>query len=626
MSREYLGIIALTSLFTLSVLGWGGLLSRIGLKLDTFWQNLAVRVITGYCALYALFILLSLAGRLHRLEVAVVISLGTLLSCAEIPDLARSISTTLAGVRNWTTADRALLSVIGVCVALHMAYGLTPLMFYDSQAYLLLAPAEFLKSGGLTHILWNAQSNTPLAMQLIVGMSLSLDASGQTAKLLLTLAGCLAAAGAYEFIRPAGRRAALLAVLCILCFPEFLMMQTFGTTDLGVAGMMIFGAIWTRQALMEGSWRTVVPAGLAFGLAIGSRYQAVVLVSLVVAVFLAEAAFARKVSVRTGGQLFAMGCLVTLLVAPWLVRNYVHLGNPVFPLMQSVWRDSGEWSSEQAQIWTRGVFGPSFWNLSIVQQVLAPVAALLPQPANGLFGIGLVLGALMGLFVSKQPIRLAALLGLSGLVIWGLVRPGAGLALLRYNALSLIFLLAATGAVLGSEWIPSKAGTTIALTLSGGSLLMGLVHVQSVLPAAQSLVNPAARQAIYRANVPSWEAFEYLNTKLDPARDKVLLIGETRAFWVNVPYIAPSAFNGPQLDAILGGDSNPDDWTKEFSRLRLTHLLLSNSEIERWHKQYNYLNIPKEQVEKFNSWLKTLTKEFDDGRGNVVLGLQPETK
>jgi hypothetical protein len=116
---------------------------------------------------------------------------------------------------------------------------------------------------------------------------------------------------------------------------------------------------------------------------------------------------------------------------------------------------------------------------------------------------------------------------------------------------------------------------------------------------------------------------DFINERFDPHRDKVLLIGETKAFWLNVPYIAPSVYNGRQLERIFGGDAEPEEWTQELSRLGLTLLLVSHSEIDRCHRQYGYLNLSSAQMEKLNRWLEGLPKYFDDKRGNVVLGLPP---
>jgi hypothetical protein len=619
-------VIGITLLYVLALMGWGGIVLRGLGKPRSFWQELAARAILGCTVLYVMSLLLSALGRLHRLEAGILLGLGAVVSCLELSTIFQSARSTAVAVMNWSKRDRALLMVVWALAFLQLIFGLTPLTFYDLQAYQFLAPAHFLMTGTLDHIVWNAQTNTPLTMQLVVGLSLSLDRFGDVAKLIFALIGCLAAAGAYEFIRPAGVRPALLAALCVLSFPEFLLIQVFGAVDLAIAGLMIFGAIWTRETLNTAARRYAALAGLSFGLAVGSRYQAIVLVSWIVLTFAAGAALRhrRYPAPAELKNLALIGAIIVVMVAPWLVRNYEQVGNPVFPLMQSVWPNNSEWSAEQNEMWNTGVFGPAFSQLSLTQKALTPIALLLIQPANGLFGMALLFGALLSFAIPERPVRFAGFLGLTGMVMWSLIRPGAGTALVRYNALSLVFLLAATGAVLGSTWIRPNAGTLTALALSLGSLLLGIVHVQSVTPAVQSLVNPLARDAVHRFNVPSWEAFEYINKNLDAQRDKVLLVGETRAFWLDVPYVAPSAYNGPQLNRMFGGGAQAEDWTKTLSQMGLTHLLVSNSEIDRWHDQYKYMNLTDDEWARMNRWMHTLKKVFDDDHGTVVLSLAVE--
>lgn len=626
MVGGHIGVIAIALLNVLAMMGWGGIVLRGVGRPGSFWQDLAARAILGCTVLYALSLLLTVLGCLHRLEAGILLGLGTVASCLELSGIAKSARSTVVAVIEWSTWDRALLIVVGALAFLQMIFGLTPLTFYDLQAYQFLAPAHFLATGTLDHIVWNAQTNTPLTMQLVVGLSLSLDRFGDVAKLIFAVIGCLAAAGAYEFIRPAGVRPALLAALCVLSFPEFLLIQAFGAVDLAIAGLMIFGAIWTRETFNTGALRYAALAGLSFGLAVGSRYQAILLVSWIVLAFGAGAALRsrRYPALAELKSLAIIGGIIVVMVAPWLVRNYEQVGNPVFPLMQSVWPNSNEWSAEQNDMWNTGVFGPPFSQLSIVQKALTPIALLLIQPSNGLFGMALLFGAMLSFAAPHLPVKFAGFLGLTGLVMWSLIRPGAGTALLRYNALSLVFLLAATGAVLGSSWIRPNAGVLIALVLSMGSLVLAIVHLQSVTPAVQSLVNPQAREAVHRLNVPSWQAFDYINKNLDARRDKVLLLGETRAFWLDVPYVAPSAYNGPQLNRMFGGGSQAEDWTKTLSQMGLTHLLVSNSEIERWHDKYKYMNLTDDEWARLNRWMHTLRKVFDDDHGTVILTLATE--
>jgi hypothetical protein len=126
---------------------------------------------------------------------------------------------------------------------------------------------------------------------------------------------------------------------------------------------------------------------------------------------------------------------------------------------------------------------------------------------------------------------------------------------------------------------------------------------------------------MYRGSVPSWEAFDYINKNLKPEQHKVFLIGETRGFWLRVPAVVPSAYNGRQLVELFGGDSTPADWREVLAGFGVTHILVHPSEIERLRQKYGYLALSKPEEERLYEWLRSLPKTFDDGRGTFVLAL-----
>jgi len=617
--NEYIGTLALALLYILAMFGWGSLFLALFSNSRSFWNDFASRLIAGCGLLYISYIGLSLVGRLHRIEVGFVLAIGVLASCAFIFEFIRSAGTRESSER-WVPTDYWLAAFIGVLVALQLTVALTPLIFYDLQVYHLLAPAEFLRTGSLTHIPWNVHTNSPLAIQLTVGMSLALDASGQLAKFLFAFLGCLIYAGIFELIQPAGRRVALLATLFVLCFPEFWIMQTLGVVDLSIAAFLIFGTIWLRWALQESRWQPAILSGICFGLAMGSRYQAVILTTLAIVLALGEHLIHVRQHLqlrRVLVQLILVGLLVTLFVSPWLIRNYSHLGNPVYPLMQGT-LGTIEWSPDQDSQFRAEVLGKQLRDISLTRKLLSPMMLLFAFPSNVLFGSILLLGSLAALAFPIRELRLSAVIGLGGLVVWGLVRPTGGTVLLRFNALSVVFLLAATGAVLGSGKIFGKAGPKIAAFIATLSVIFAVIQLQRSLPVMQSLMVPQARQTLQELNVPAWAAFDYANEHLNAAHDKVLILGETRGMWLHIPYFAPSAFNGPQLDAIFGGDSGPKMWQQKLAALGVTHLLISYPEFQRLHTKYAYLNLDTGHMEAFNHWVQGLPIAFEDGRGTAL--------
>jgi hypothetical protein len=614
---EHIATVALVLLYLLSMFGWGSLLLKVLPGWHSIWDDVVSRLITGCGVLYLLFVALGAAGILRPLEVGITLGTGILISVFFVPSLFKYT----VDWKEWQTTDLILLCCVGTLAILQMIFGLTPLIFYDLQVYHLLAPAHFLKAGSFDHIPWSVFTNSPLALQLTVGMSLAVDSSGQLAKVLFTILGCLMPVAVFELLRSVGRRAALLAALFVLCFPEFWLMQSFGVVDVSIAGLMLFGTLWLRLALRQGEWRDIVLAGIAFGMAVGSRYQAVLLTLWVVLALVTEKLVTDLRGIpdrKTILQVGAMLLLVAALVSPWLIRNYEHMGNPVYPLMSGVW-GTPEWSEAQAAQVNNEVLGPSLMDLGAKERVMAPFGALFMPASNGLFGTALFFGALIALMLGNRELRLISIVGLGGLLLWGLMRPMPGVPLLRFNAMSLVLLLAATGAVLAHGQLLSRIGYRIAGVLAGGSFIIAMFHAGRVIPVFQSVTNAESRRELQRANVPAWAAFEYVNRNLDPAHHKVLLMGETRAFWLQVPYIAPSCFNGPQLDTIFGGQR--DQWREALTRLGVSHLVISTSELQRLHKQYGYFGMGSDRLPAFDEWIRTLPLLFDDGRGTLVLAL-----
>jgi hypothetical protein len=458
-----------------------------------------------------------------------------------------------------------------------------------------------------------------MALQLTLGMSWSVDATGNTFKLLITVISCLLLLGAARIGSELGDRAGLVAALFVASYPEFWIHQTLGAVDLAVAAFLIFGTIWWIDALRRQHWTEAILAGVAFGFALASRYQGIVLVSwLLMTVFVAEWLRNHKIVRRHLLQGLAVIAIIAVMTAPWLLRNYAFFGNPVFPLLH-VSLGGGEWSAEQAGLLVDEVMGPSLFNVPAQRIVLAPVNALLMYPHSGVFGIGLLFASLLAGWLGSRDVRLYALLGIGGLVIWGLLHPVPGVQLLRFNAASLALLLSCTGAILGSDRLQALKGTFVAVVWASCSLVIAIVNLQSIVPVWQTLVSTPLRTQYWQANVPSWQTFEIANQHLDPTRDKILLIGETRALWLTVPFLAPSSFNGPQLTEVFSSAAEPNIWAGRLHQLGVTHILICSSEWQRLADTKGYFRLSDDHLSRFLAWLHRLPVLFDDHRGNVLL-------
>jgi hypothetical protein len=206
-------------------------------------------------------------------------------------------------------------------------------------------------------------------------------------------------------------------------------------------------------------------------------------------------------------------------------------------------------------------------------------------------------------------------------IIWGLIHPSPGVQLLRFNAASIILLLACTGALLGSDRFKRWKGIYIATILALGSAVIAIIGLTSLVPVLPALSSSDARAQLWQTNVPSWRVMDFANNRLDPARHKVLFIGETRAVWLKTPFIAPSALNGAQLLELFSPNADPAAWAERLHRLGVTHILICSSEWQRLADGYGYFRLSDEHLSRFYQWLHTLPLVFDDHHGNVLLSV-----
>ena len=620
---ELLRIVVTTCLYFISMFGWGDFVCRrLSRSEDALADFIAARCVAGCFVFYTAFILLAALHVLRPAAIASVWIAGVIVFIWQVRPIATRVAAALHQVAEWSGGNQLFLGIVCFLALLQIACGLTPLTFYDSQVYLLLAPVQFLKAGSLVHIPWNVLTNGPMAVQLTFGMSWIADASGGTFKLLMAVCGCLALLAAARIGSEFGVKAGLLSALLVVVYPEFWIHQTFGVVDLTIAAFVVFGTVWWIDSLKQQDWKSAILPGVAFGFAIASRYQGVVLVPWIFAGSLAIQSVGNPKIIRESFRKgLVVAAIVVAMVFPWLLRNYSIFGNPVFPLLPGLLGGT-EWSVAQGQGLHQEVMGPTLAELPLRQMVFAPINALLMFPSNGLLGIPILIGGLLiAFFLRDKAVRAYAILGLGGVIIWGLIHPTPGVQLLRFNAASIIFLLACTGAVLGSEAARRWKGVYVAAVLALGSIAIALIGLNSLVPVVAALSDSTARSRLSQANVPSSRVMEFANERLDPTRDKVLFIGETRAVWLKAPFIAPSNLNGPQLTELFSPDTAPSVWAERLHRLGITHILICSSEWQRLADGYGYFRLSDEHLSRFYQWLHTLPLVFDDHSGNVLLSV-----
>lgn len=234
----------------------------------------------------------------------------------------------------------AFVAQLGIVVLLASV----PPVSRDALTHHLALPKLWIAGGVLHETPEIVFSYFPQLIDLLYTLPLMLG-SDIAAKYVHFLFALLTAGLIFFFVRRRlGSTWAGCAALMFLTVPVILKLSVTVYVDLGLiffsTGSLFAVALWLEA---PGKLKWLAIAGIAAGLALGTKYTAMVpvfAIGLLLPFF-----FMRSGGSRSKDQLRAVGygalfaAIALLVFSPWLVRNYGLTGNPVYPLAKSVFAD-----------------------------------------------------------------------------------------------------------------------------------------------------------------------------------------------------------------------------------------------------------------------------------------------
>ncbi|NOZ78630.1 MAG: hypothetical protein GXP48_05520 [Acidobacteria bacterium] len=234
---------------------------------------------------------------------------------------------------------------------------LAPPYFYDALVYHLGLPWSWLANGSFAPVTHNLFSHFPLAGETVYLLPVSLGLPRAAAG-LHWLTFVLVLVAAWELARRLGAQGwAWIAPLCLVaCWHAVWVAGVAGVDHLVVLAIVV-AAIELIGTGDEGV--KVLSGGVALGLALATKYVAVIPAGAVLAGAVVSSPTRWRDAVKAG--LLGAG-----LASFWYLRNLLLTGNPVYPLLWKVFGGTG-WTARDAARWNglvhEGVGGlGSFWN------------------------------------------------------------------------------------------------------------------------------------------------------------------------------------------------------------------------------------------------------------------------
>ena len=443
-----------------------------------------------------------------------------------------------------------------------------PPFFYDTLHYHYGLPSIFLRSGHSVPLPYVVESYFPLAVEMLfmVGMS---DGGYVGANLVNIFLLSLCGLGILCLADRLGERRAGVAALPLFLFSSTAMYTVFmQKIELGVT---LFFLAFTYSLLLYltggGDRRFLVLSGIFAGLALGTKYTMLTFVPVT-----ALAAFAARVRVQgetadgghgeAGRSVLVRDVLVFLaacvaVYAVWPVRNIASVGNPVYPVLEGIFRSPG-WSQAQSDLLSGDAHSTGSM-LHSWRDVAVLLGSITFFPRVSITGFGSALGVSVigafAFFFRRRPAPAWTFLRnvvAACIVVWFLT---SWFSRFLLPALPLMALL--TGK--GFDDLGRRAGK------AAGSVIVGLVALSLVAQAftlkeppnivraweaSLSLPGrPEKAMALVLHLVPTLPAAKFVNTRL-PERARILLLGDIMTYYYRRDYVAPSSFDVHPMQAI----------------------------------------------------------------------------
>ena len=330
-------------------------LRALGARVPESARQFAPTLALGIGAWCLLLFALAALGLFHALLLRVLFGVAAL---AGVWRAGVRLAARGPGAPRPTLTEAALAAVGGLATALVLALAAYPSVGWDDAVYHLRLPAHYLAHGGFDAPRFLFFAHWPQNLELLFGLAMAVRGF-VLAKLLHAACGVLLAAATYRLARRvAGPAPAWGAALLVAASPLVLQEARVAYVDLALAFFFVLAFHALLDALdNEAPRRHLALAGVFLGIGAGIKMTAWLGAAVLAGLWMWRGGRrGARVFERARDVAWLVGPAV-LLALPWHLRSWSATGNPVYPLLWSVF-GGPDWSAELAgrfAAWQRGI-------------------------------------------------------------------------------------------------------------------------------------------------------------------------------------------------------------------------------------------------------------------------------
>lgn len=219
--------------------------------------------------------------------------------------------------------------------------GLAPVLHHDTEAYHLNIPLLYLQNNGIVPMEYDLFGNMPHSVEVLYTLFLAVAGYGSI-KFFVLQCGVFIVLGLYYLGKKLWSGTEYILPLIFISSKNVMVMISTCYIELILAAFFLYAVINLLEYAEGRSRSALISLGVIAGFIIGAKYTVWIFIT---GILLALLLVFRKLGRGEAMKAFVVFSLIILLfIVPWLIKNSVYTGNPVFPNAYSVF--GGKWWSD----------------------------------------------------------------------------------------------------------------------------------------------------------------------------------------------------------------------------------------------------------------------------------------
>lgn len=270
-------------------------------------------------------------------------------------------------IRNIGIVDLVLGASIPILLLPPLLEVFTPPYSWDALVYHLTVPRIYLEHQGFGYIPLNVYSNMPMNIDMLYLICLRFF-DDVIAKMLHCALGLLLGLGMINFSRHYLRswRPGAGATIILLTNPMVNYEYGVAFIDVGMAFFMFIAFYSALKSMTSHESRArvdwLILSGLFCGFLTGAKYTGIFSAFAILAVLLSGVIWKRKLQSSYNTKTWVIAVVIIFwcvasLLSPWLIKNVVFTGNPLYPMFYSLFggKDWSIYMSRQLIDWQHSI-------------------------------------------------------------------------------------------------------------------------------------------------------------------------------------------------------------------------------------------------------------------------------